>query len=185
MRNAHHTRIREALWRLTAEPPPSARVLDDESPLFLKAPFIVLLWTVTVVLLVGLLALGRMRVPRVVRGAAVAVRTATDSVALLLFLPASAARYVRVGQHIALETGDGPAMVDVTGVDGDLLDAAGARQRYPHQPSVLAQLSDKRLVVRVSLCRLDHCLTPQPGDVYAATASLGSRPLATYAMSGS
>ena len=185
MRNAHHTRIREALWRLTAAPPSSARVLRDEPQLFLETPFIALLWTVTVVLLVALLALGRMRVPRVVRGVAVAVPTDSDSVALLLLLPASAARYVRVGHHIELETGSGPAVVDVTGVDGELLDAAGARQRYPRQPSVLAQLSDKKLVVRVSPCRIGDCLTPRPGDVYAAMASLGSRPLTSYAMSGS
>jgi cytochrome c-type biogenesis protein CcmH/NrfG len=70
MRTAHENRVRAALWRLTDASPDEA--LDTPSPLFLRTPSIVLLWIVTLVALVGLLALSRVRTPHTDRDRAVA-----------------------------------------------------------------------------------------------------------------
>jgi hypothetical protein len=186
MRNAHDTRVRDALWRLTASDASRATVPDTAPPFFLRAPSIALLWTLTLLALVGLLALSRVRVPRVVRGAVVAVRTESHDVTLLLLVPPSARPYVKPGQHAQLATGDAqPLTLDVAAVESGLLDAAGARRRYPLQPSVLAQVEDPRLVVRLTPCARPGCLTPSVGDTYRATASAGTRSLASYATSGS
>jgi hypothetical protein len=63
MRTAHENRVRAALWRLTEQDALPDDVLDTP-PLFLRTPSIVLLWIVTLVVLVGLLALSRVRTRR-------------------------------------------------------------------------------------------------------------------------
>ena len=60
MRTAHENRVRAALWRLTEHTAPPDETLDAP-PFFLRTPSIVLLWIVTLVVLVGLLALSRVR----------------------------------------------------------------------------------------------------------------------------
>ena len=72
MRTAHENRVRAALCRLTA-----ADVSPDDgpstpTPLFLRTPSIVLLWIATLVALVGLLAVSRIRLPHTDRNSAVA-----------------------------------------------------------------------------------------------------------------
>jgi hypothetical protein len=71
MRTAHENKVRAALWRLTDEDALPDEALDDSPPLLLRTPSIVLLWIMTVVVLVGLLALTRVRTPRADRAGAV------------------------------------------------------------------------------------------------------------------
>ena len=63
MRTPHENRVRAALWRLTEQNASPDETLDTP-PLFLRTPSIVLLWIVTLAVLVGLLALSRVRTPR-------------------------------------------------------------------------------------------------------------------------
>jgi len=63
MRTAHETKVRAALWRLSAADVSPDDGLDAPPPLFLRTPSIVLLWIATLVALVGLLALSRIRLP--------------------------------------------------------------------------------------------------------------------------
>jgi hypothetical protein len=72
MRTAHETRVRAALWRLSAADVSPDDGLDTPPPLFLRTPSIVLLWIATLVALVGLLALSRIRVPHIDRDRAAA-----------------------------------------------------------------------------------------------------------------
>ena len=69
MRTAHENRVRDALWRLTEQHASPDETLDTP-PLLLRTPSIVLLWIVTLVVLIGLLALSRVRTPRVDRDGA-------------------------------------------------------------------------------------------------------------------
>jgi hypothetical protein len=72
MRTAHENRVRAALWRLTAADVAPDDGLNTPLPLFLRTPSIVLLWIATLVALVGLLALSRIRLPHSDRYRAVA-----------------------------------------------------------------------------------------------------------------
>ena len=63
MRTAHENKVRAALWRLTDEDALPDEAPDDSSPLFLRTPSIVLLWILTLAVVVGLLAVSRVRVP--------------------------------------------------------------------------------------------------------------------------
>jgi hypothetical protein len=143
------------------------------------------LWAMLLLTIVGLLALSRIRVPRTARGVAVAVDVGTDSTALMLLLPAAVRPYVRAGHQAAVETGnDRPVVLDVARVDSTLLDARVARQRYARSAHVLAHLDAPKLAVVLRCSPEPPCLTPKAGSVYAATASLGTRSLASYAWSG-
>ena len=72
MRTAHENRVRAALWRLTATDVSNDDGLSTPPPLFLRTPSIALLWIATIVALVGLLALSRVRLPHTDRDQAVA-----------------------------------------------------------------------------------------------------------------
>jgi len=72
MRTAHENRVRAALWRLTAADVSPGDGLNAPPPLFLRRPSIVLLWIATLIALVGLLALSRIRPPHTDRDRAVA-----------------------------------------------------------------------------------------------------------------
>jgi hypothetical protein len=72
MRTAHETKVRAALWRLTATDTSPDDGLSIPPPLFLRTPSIALLWIATIVALVGLLALSRIRLPHTDRHRAVA-----------------------------------------------------------------------------------------------------------------
>jgi hypothetical protein len=185
MQTPQQKRIREALWRLT-EP----RSLSDDAdgarmPLFARAPYIAVLWASTLVALGCLLVLSRVRVPRIARGTVVAVPAAADSVTLLLLLPASSRPFVAEGQRAEVRTGTGQQVVlNSARVEPDLLDAATARERFAAQPAVLVQLAEPKVAVRLARCGTSGCLTPHVGDIYAASASIGTRSLASYAVPG-
>ena len=123
MRNDRDRAVRAALWQLAAPPASAATPTTEPLPFFLRAPSVAALWAVTLMTVMGLLVLGRVHVPRRVHGAAVAVRTNADSLALLLLLPATAQPHVRVGQQAVLDTGDRePIVLMVTGIEKNLLE---------------------------------------------------------------
>jgi hypothetical protein len=72
MRTAHENRVRAALWRLTTPDASPGDGLKAPPHLFLRTPSIVLLWIATLVALVGLLALSRIRSPHTDRDRPVA-----------------------------------------------------------------------------------------------------------------
>ena len=169
---------RQALWKLTVPDPSVSETPDTVRPLFLRTASIAALWSVTIVAIVALLALGRVQVPHTARGTAVAVLADHDSVALLLLLPALARGSARVGQRVVLDTGADSLALSVVSVDSALLDAATARKRFARPATLVAQLDAPKLVVRLSLCGVRGCLTPNAGDTYSAAASLNTRSLA-------
>lgn len=183
MTSFHDDRLRTALASLATGH--SGTVDDIPLPPLFRARAIVLLWIALAVTVVGLLALARIRVPRVVQGVAVAVATGADSVSLMLLLPREAKAYVRPGQRATVDVGDGsPVELDVAAVDQMSLDARSARRRYPGAPQVLAHLETPKVAAVLSPCRIGpSCLTLQAGATYPATASLGTRTLASYAWS--
>lgn len=175
--------MRDALWRLTALRV-NATPNDTSQPLLLRAPSIACLWMAALLVLTGLLLLGRVRLPRVTRGAAVVVQPQPNDTTILLLLPASARGHVQPGQHAELDAGRDTVSLDITAVDSTLLDLDTARKRYAG-PSVLAQLASPKLVARLSRCGPSRCLTATPGTTYAATMHSGTRTLVSYALSGS
>jgi hypothetical protein len=188
MRNANDTALRAALLRLGT---PASVTTDHDLPLplLLRAPAITLLWAGLLVTIVGLLALSRIRVPRIVRGVAVAVDAPADagpdSVALVLLLPSSARPYIGPGLQAALDVGAvSPVLVGVAGFEPTVIDRGTSRRRFSRTPSVLAQLETPKVALPLSRCGASHgCLTPHVGAVYSATATLGTRSLASYAWS--
>jgi hypothetical protein len=143
------------------------------------------MWAMLLVTVVGLLALSRIHVPRTARGVAVVVDTGADSVALMMLLPADVGRHVRAGHHATLDVGnDRPLVLDVAGVDSTLLDASTARRRFSRPSSVLAHLDAPKVAATLARCAPEGwCQTAAAGSVFAATVSLGTRSLASYAWS--
>ena len=183
--NAHAATLRHALLRLGASDASGRPATDVALPPLLRAPAIALLWVALLFLATGLLALGRVRVPRIARGVVVAVRLAPDSGALMLLLPAAARPHVQAGQTALLDVGEErPLTLGLTDVEPSLLDAATARARFARHVGLIAHLETPKLVVRVASCGRAGCLTPSFGAVYAASVPLGTRTLASYAWSG-
>lgn len=176
--------VRESLWRLGA--PSATSDPAGRTPLLLRAPAIASLWMATLLVLTSLLALGRVRIPHVARGAVVAVRDERDSLALVFLLPPADRRFLAAGQSVTLDAGNGPlATLPLETANPIVLDASRARRDFRGGGSLLAQLDAPRLAVRVARCGPAGCLTPHPGETFAATARLGARSLASYALSGS
>ena len=184
MRNAHDQRIRDALWQLTA-----ARSGDGATGVsrlvFLRTPAIACLWMAGLLTVAGLLILGRIQVPRIAKGTAIAVRGETGDTTLLLLLPTSARSFVEPGQRAELNSGTATVVLHVTAIDSALLDATAARRRFPDLAGLVAQLNAPTLLVHLSQCSPAGCLTPTPGMTYPASARIGTRSLANYALSGS
>ena len=184
MQTTHDQRIRRALWQLTAARKDDATNLPPL--LFLRAPSIVCLWMASLMAVVGIVALGRIQIPRITRGAVVAVREESTGTALLLLLPASARAYVHPGQRAELESDTAGALaLEITAVDSVLLDAPTAQRRFVDPASLIAQLDVPKLVVRLSPCGPHGCLTPTPGATFVVTTRTGTRSRARYALSSS
>ena len=185
MHTDQQSRVRESLLRLGAarhgsEPDPTA------TPLLLRTPAIAALWMAALLSVASLLVLGRVRVPHVVRGAVVAVRDERDSVALVLLLPPAERRFVARGQQATIQTDGAATVLPLASVDTVLLDTRRARTDFRGGgPSLIAQLDAPKLTVRLARCGPAGCLTPHVGETFAATARLGARSLASYALSGS
>ena len=134
---------------------------DLPLPLLLRSPYIALLWALVLSTVVAALALGHTRVPRTERGVVVASPSAADGLTPLLMLPSSARAYVKPGQVAAIDTGGSdPLKLVITSVD----------------------TGGPKVVAHLSRCHEGHCLSLAAGSNYAATAALGLRSLASYAL---
>lgn len=172
---------RAALHRL-ATTAPSVAAAHAPLPLFLRAPYIGALWALSLFIAMTALALGRIRLPLVASGVAVAMQPAADSTMLLLLLPSSARAHLRPGQRVSLDTGADTIALTVASVDSALLDAAAARRRFLEPASLLTYLVEPKLVAHLYRCAGERCLTVTPGVSYPAVAALGTRTAASYAL---
>jgi hypothetical protein len=156
---------------------------DLPLPLFLRSPYLGLLWALVLSTVVAALALGRMRVPRTVRGVVVATQTASDSLTPILLLPSSTRAYVSAGQTATVDTGGAGAMtLVITSVEPARVDGISAHTPVAAQIDGGALLDSSRVVARLARCHDGHCLPLAAGSSYGATAALGSRSLASYAI---
>jgi hypothetical protein len=164
------------------------RTTDGElpRPRLLRTPSIVLLWAITLTTVVAALALGRVRVPNTVRGVVVAARSPAGHLTPLLIIPESARRFVKPGQAAAVDTGGTDALtLTITSVEPHPLDRASARRRLAVPPNALTSLRIASVAAHLSACADGRCLPLTAGTSYAATAALGTRSLASYAIPGS
>ena len=130
-------------------------------PLLLRSPYVALLWALVLSTVVAAMALGHTRVPRTERGVVVASPPAPDGLTPLLLLPPSARPYVKAGQVAAVDTGGSDALhLVITSVD----------------------TGGPKVVAHLSRCHEGHCLSLTAGSNYVATAALGLRSLASYAL---
>jgi hypothetical protein len=151
---------------------------DLPLPLLLRSPFVALLWAVVLSTVVAALTLGHVRVPRTEQGVVV-TQAGRDSLTPLLLLPASARAYVKAGQVAAIDTGGTDALtLVITSVEPAVIDSAAARHRFA--PDI--GMDSSRVVARLSRCHDSHCLSLASRATYAATATLGTRSLASYAL---
>jgi hypothetical protein len=149
-------------------------------PLLLRSPFVALLWAVVLSTVVAALTLGHVRVPRTEQGVVV-TQPGRDSLTPLLLLPASARAYVKAGQVAAIDTGGTDALtLVITSVEPAVMDSAAARRRFAPMPDI--GTDSPRVVARLSRCHDSHCLSLASRATYAATATLGTRSLASYAL---
>jgi len=132
-------------------------------PALLRTPSIVVLWVLALSAIVAAMALGRVRVPRRARGVVVAAVAAHEGLTPRLLLPASARAFVRPGQLAAVDTG---------GASPLLLGIA---------PRTLAQADRDTVSVALEPCRAGHCLPHSTTQRFTATATLGTRSLASFA----
>ena len=136
---------------------------DLPLPPLLRTPSIALLWMLSLATVVAAMTLGHVRVPRVARGVVVVERDARDSLTPRLLLPASARPFVQPSQLVAIDTGGGPPFVSRTA------------------PRTLARANRETVSVALEPCRVGHCLPYTTNQRFTATATLGTRSLASFA----
>ena len=154
---------------------------DLRLPLFLRSPYLVLLWALVLSTVVAALALGRMRVPRTVRGVVVATQTARDSLTPILLLPSSTRAHVSAGQTATVDIGAGAMTLVITSVEPARADGVSAHTPVAARDAG-GRLDSSQVVARLARCHDGHCLPLAAGSSYGATAALGSRSLASYAL---
>lgn len=132
-------------------------------PPLLHTPVVILLWGLTLATVVCALALGRIHVPRVVHG--VVVASPADSLTPLLLLRADDRRFVTTGQLAMVHAGGERAMA--------------LQLRAPASLAVHGDTST--VAVALERCHGSECLTLTRDARYPATATLGTRTLASFA----
>lgn len=192
--------VREMPWiggmtRLHDSPPPERRtvrellvrqqcVAQGELPLprLLRTPSIVVLWALTLATIVVAFAAGRVQVPRHARGVVVVGGSTSDSLTTHLLLPASASAYVRPGQLAAVDTGGtSPFVVAIAASARDI--AVGRESRRSALGLAAIARGDTSMVaIPVEPCRGGHCLPRSANRRFGATATLGTRSLASFAL---
>ena len=136
---------------------------DLPLPALLRTPTIAVLWMLSLATVVATMTLGRARVPRLARGVVVVEQSTRDSLTPRLLLPASARVFVRPGQLTAIDTGGGSPFISsiVTGP--------------------VAQADRETVSVAVESCQAGRCLPHSTSQRFTATATLGTRSLASFA----
>jgi hypothetical protein len=137
---------------------------DLPLPALLRTPTIAALWMLSLTTVVATMTLARARVPRLARGVVVVERSTRDSLTPRLLLPASARVFVRPGQLTAIDTGGGSPFISsiVTGA--------------------FAQADSETVSVALEPCRAGRCLPRSTNQRFTATATLGTRSLASFAL---
>ena len=154
---------------------------DLPLPLLLRSPFVALLWALVLSTVVAAFVLGHIRVPRTARGVVVSTPVGPDSLTPILLLPSSAHAYVSPGQIATIDTGGTDALtLVITSVEPAVIDSATVRKRFAALPDVGAD--GPRVIARLSRCHGGDCLPLAGHSSYTATAALGSRSLASYAL---
>ena len=146
-------------------------------PLLIRTPSLVLLWTIALGIVVSALALSRVRVPRTVRATVVVPIAGADSLTPLLLLPSTAGAYVIPGQLATVDTGgSGTIVVPIVSTPVPLNRRA--------LPPWLARIEKDSgtIAARLERCHAERCVPFSPGAAYDATAALGTRSLASYAL---
>ena len=183
------------MTRLHESPPPERRtvrellvrqqrVAHDALPLprLLRTPSIVVLWALTLATIVVAFAAGRVRVPRRASGVVVVEGSTSDSLTTHLLLPASASAYVRPGQLASVDTGGTSPFVVV--IAASARDSSAGRDSR-HSALGLADIArgDTAMVaIPVEPCRGGYCLPRSANRRFSATATLGTRSLASFAL---
>ena len=154
-------------------------------PLLLRSPVIVIAWALLISTVVAALLLGRIRVPRTAHGLVVATQRNDTSLTPVLLLPSWSRAFIRTGELATVDTGGAsPLVVTISRVDAAPLTLASARS-WLNAPNVTAATIDTTMVVaHLKPCIGPGCLPLATGVRYAATASLGTRSLASFAMPG-
>ena len=154
---------------------------DLPLPLLLRSPFVALLWALVLSTVVAAFVLGHIRVPRTARGVVVSTLVGLDSLTPVLLLPSSARPYVSPGQIATIDTGGTDAFtLVITSVEPAVIDSATVRKRFAALPDV--GVDGPRVIARLGRCHGSDCLPLARNSSYAATAALGSRSLASYAL---
>ena len=136
---------------------------DLPLPALLRTPSIALLWMFSLSTVVAAMTLGHVRVPRVARGVVVVERHDRDGLTPRLLLPASTRAFVQPSQPVAIDTGGGPPFILRTA------------------PGTLARADRETVSVALEPCRPGHCLPYSTNQRFTATATLGTRSLASFA----
>lgn len=170
----HEPNVRALLIQQQRETP------DLLLPVLLRTPSLVLLWTLAVGIVVAALALGRVRVPRTVNATVVVPATGPDSLTPLLLLPRGVRAFVAPGHVATIHTGDAGTI----GV-AILSTPTAVPQRSIPPWLDRAGTDSSTVAVRLERCHDNRCLPLTPGATYRATATLGTRSLASYTLTGS
>ena len=147
---------------------------DLPLPRMLRTPAIIILWALALSTTVAALALGRVRVPRVERGVVRVERTGADSLTPVLILPSSARRYAEAGQLATVDTG-GPAPLTLALASVPATKAGEPRGAW-------LSIDTATIALPLERCRASQCLLLSRDRRFTATARLGTRSLASFAL---
>jgi hypothetical protein len=159
--------------------------VDLALPAILHNPTLLVLWLLILSSVVAGLLLGRVRIPRTAHGLVVTEQTtsATDTLTPVLLLPAWSRAFLQPGKVASVDTGGTQQLtVTIADVDARPLTLASARHLLSAPNASLSTIDTTMVVARLKPCT--RCPKLAPGTRYTATAHLGSRPLASFALPG-
>ena len=151
-------------------------------PRFLRTPSIVILWTLTLATVVVAFAAGRVQVPRHARGVVVVEGSTPDRLTTHLLLPASASVYVRPGQLAAVDTGGTSPFVVAIAASARDISVGRQPKRSALGLAAITRGDTAMVAIPVEPCRGGHCLPRSANRRFSATATLGTRSLASFAL---
>jgi hypothetical protein len=161
------------------------RVTRDGLPLprLLQSPYIALVWALVLSTVVAALALGRIRVPRTVPGIVVSAVSAPDGLTPVLLLPPSVRQFIKPGQLAVIDTGGAePMSLAIASIEPATPGVSSPRQSSASSLTIAASHDTSALVARLERCNRSHCLSLAAATRYTASAALGTRSLASFAL---
>jgi hypothetical protein len=161
------------------------RVTRDGLPLprLLQSPYIALMWALVLSTVVAALALGRIRVPRTTAGIVVSVGSAPDSLTPVLLLPPSARQFAKPGQLAVIDAGGAePISLAIASIEPTTPAVTSPPRAAASSLRFAAPRDTTAVVARLERCNRSHCLSLAAATRYAASAALGTRSLASFAV---